>query len=294
MSGHFRAFSFVDRIAPARDTSRIEGSYVIPAGLETFPSSLAAEAVGQLAAWGAMKAVDFERRPIAGLAGRIDLLDAAEPGQVLQLAAEIESVDAEAVAYRGCAKVDGTEIIRLEECVGPMIPVVDLDDPEELRERFALLCGPGVGPGGFDGLPHFVLHPVARESGSWARAAFQVPTSAPIFADHFPRRPIFPGSLLVQVCLELAGALAGEIPRPAASKWRLQSVLDVKLREFILPGKSLELEARLKQRTDASAMLTIRIRAGEDASGGASKDVVGSARLLLGLETCQRAQESCP
>ena len=42
MSEHFRAFSFVDRISPARDDSRIEGCYIIPSGLDDFPSSLVA------------------------------------------------------------------------------------------------------------------------------------------------------------------------------------------------------------------------------------------------------------
>ena len=60
-----------------------------------------------------------------------------QPGQVLQLAADIESLDVEAMAYRGSATIDGTPIIRLEECLGPMIPVTDLDDPVLLRERFA-------------------------------------------------------------------------------------------------------------------------------------------------------------
>ena len=81
----------------------------------------------------------------------------------------------------------------------------------------------------------------------------------------------------MQVCLELAGGLAGEIPRPAGSQWKLQSVLDMKLREFTPPGKNLELEVRVKERTDTSAiMLMVRIKAGEN--------VVGSARLLLALE----------
>ena len=40
-----------------------------------------------------MAAVDFERRPIAGIAGRIELLSPVRPGQVLELSAEIETVN---------------------------------------------------------------------------------------------------------------------------------------------------------------------------------------------------------
>jgi len=54
MDPHFRAFSFVDRITSVNGGNKIRGCYTIPSGLKDFPSSLAGEAVGQLAAWAAM------------------------------------------------------------------------------------------------------------------------------------------------------------------------------------------------------------------------------------------------
>ena len=272
MSEHFRAFSFVDRITSVQKGSRIQGRYFIPPGLKDFPTSLAAEAVGQLAAWASMEATDFERRPIAGLAGRIDLLGAARPGQVLELAADVESLDAEAVVYRGLAMIDGTVVVRLTDCVGPMIPVIDLDEPTALRDRFTLLRGPGAVPEGFRGLPPLSLHLAEGEIGQCKQATFNVPATAAMFEDHFPRRPVFPGSLLMQKLLELATALSAEIS-PAPRRWRPQTILNMKLREFIPPGKSLELEARLKQSANESARVTIGSRAG--------KEVVSSACLLL-------------
>ena len=274
MSGHFRAFSFVDRITSLRDGSRVEGCYVIPAGLSAFPPCLAAEAVGQIAAWAAMKDADFLRRPVAGLAGRVDLLGEALPGRVLELVADIESLDEEAISYRGTATMGGAPIIRLQDCVGPMIPVVDLDDPDALRNRFALLSAMGVPAGGFPGLPPLPFHRIGGEPAVSVRAAFAVPASAPFFPDHFPRRPVFPGSLLMQACLELAAALVAEVPPPARGEWRLQSVLNMKLREFIPPGKELLLEAKLKQRTANSLTLALDARSGDE--------VVGGARLLAG------------
>jgi 3-hydroxymyristoyl/3-hydroxydecanoyl-(acyl carrier protein) dehydratase len=279
MSEHFRAFSFVDRIFPGHSASRIEGSYAIPAGIREFVPSLAAESAGQLAAWAAMNATGFQRRPIAGLAGRIELLGIPQPGQVLELAASIETLDDEAMAYGAVASVHGKPVIRLEECVGPMIAVTELDDPAALRARFEILCGSGATPGGFRGLPDLALEPVGGEKGSWAQAALQIPESAPLFADHFPRRPVFPGSLLMEMTLKLAASLASEIPPPPAGKWKLQSVVGMKLREFIPPGKRLDLEARLKQRTDSSVTLMIGARA--------ANEVVGSARLLLAPEAGQ-------
>src|SRR5205823_12701396 len=99
---------------------RVRGRYTIPSNVESFSPSLVAEAVGQLAAWVAMSALNFERRPVAGLAGGIELLGAVHPGQTLELAADLETVDQEAVAYGGTAQVDGVIAIRREHGGGPM------------------------------------------------------------------------------------------------------------------------------------------------------------------------------
>ena len=103
MDGHFRAFSFVDRITSVQPGVQVRGLYQIPPGIAEFPLALAAEAVGQLAAWSAMARLDFKRRPVAGIANSVELLSPVRPGQTLELAAEIEEVDFDAVAYCGTA-----------------------------------------------------------------------------------------------------------------------------------------------------------------------------------------------
>jgi len=101
MDGHFCAFSFVDRITSLERGVSIRGHYAIPSKVDAFPASLVAEAVGQLAAWAAMTAVDFSHRPVAGIASTVDLLSVVRPGQVLDLAAELESADTDSVGYCG-------------------------------------------------------------------------------------------------------------------------------------------------------------------------------------------------
>jgi len=266
MHERFRAFSFVDRITSIRPGVRIRGKYAIPSAVEAFPSSLVAEAVGQLAAWAAMSAVGFERRPfVAGLAGSIELLAPVRPGQELEMTVELESVDAEAAAA-----VDGSPVLRLHNCVGPMLPQEDYDDPRLLRDRFELLCGPGAAPGGFGGVPTLPLRYVGGETGQCARAQLQVPASAPFFADHFPRRPVFPGSLLMHENMQLAALLATEIPVPTDHpRWVLQTVSNLKLRAFIPPGATLELAAKVTEQSVDSAAVAVETRMGGRVGGGA-------------------------
>src|SRR5947209_13457097 len=148
------------------------------------------------------------------------------------------------VAYHGVAAVDGRPILLLHDCVGPMIPVADLVDPSAVRQRFQLISGPGAATGVFEALPILPVERTEGEKALWSRATLQVPSSASWFGDHFPRRPVFPGSLLMQTLLELAATLAAEIPKPPQGQWMVQSILDMKLREFISPGRVLDLEAR--------------------------------------------------
>jgi 3-hydroxymyristoyl/3-hydroxydecanoyl-(acyl carrier protein) dehydratase len=270
-SGHFRAFSFVDRITSLETGARICGSYDIPPNLPAFSGSLAGEAVGQLAAWAAMAAVNFKSRPVAGIAGVIEHLAPIKPGQQLEIFVDMESVDDEAAAYRGGASVSGVPVIRLQNCVGPMLPVEEFDDPQALRERFALICGAGASPGAFGGLPDFQFQRTDGETGKNVRATFQAPDAAPFFDDHFPRRPVFPGSLLMQIKLELLVLLAAEIS--SAGAWQLQKISDMKLRAFISPGENLELEARLVERSENSAVVSVESRN--------AKRLVGAARALL-------------
>ena len=270
MDDHFRAFSFVDRITSVQRGAPIVGSYTIPANLDSFPLSLVGEAVGQLAAWAAMAVVDFKGRPVAGIAGKIVFLAQVQPGQMVDLTVNMESVDDDAAGYGGVAHVNGIPVIRLEHCVGPMVPVDQFDDPQALRDRFALLCSTGATSGAFLGLPPLPLTPEGGESGQWKRGILQVPASAPFFGDHFPRRPVFPGSLLMDSSLKLASCLVTEMPAPVrGGKWVVHAVSDLKLRTFIAPGATLHLEARLQEISATSAVLTVETRNKHRAVGGA-------------------------
>jgi 3-hydroxymyristoyl/3-hydroxydecanoyl-(acyl carrier protein) dehydratase len=271
MDGHFQAFTFVNRITALEPGTSIRGNYFIPPHIENFSQSLAGEAVGQLAAWAAMAGVDFKRRPVAGIAGKIELLSPVRPGQTLDLHVQLESIDEEAAAYQGEACADGIPVVRLQNCVGPMLPAEDFDDPQSLREHFTLLCDKGSMPGGFGGISALEFSRNGGETGKSARAALQVPSSAPFFADHFPRRPVFPGTLLMNLNLQLAAMLVAEIP----GRWELKMVSDVKLRSFIPPGEQLELEAKLGAQTENSLMVIVETRK--------DKKLVGGARVSFAL-----------
>jgi 3-hydroxyacyl-[acyl-carrier-protein] dehydratase len=155
-----------------------------------------------------------------------------------------------------------------------MIPVADLDDPEALRERFELLRGPGAAPGAFRGVSPLQLDYEQNGSAESVRATLHVPESAPFFADHFPRRPVLPGVLLMHSNLETVSMLASKLPAPApGARWVPKALSDVKLRAFSAPGEILDIEARLSTRSEVSAVVNVDTRKG--------KRVVGGSRVRL-------------
>lgn len=268
---HFRAFTFVDRILAVQPGVSVRGQFNIPAKQPEFSLSLVAEATGQCAAWSALAAVDFKSRPVAGIAGLVEMLAPVHPGDTLELTAVIESVDADAIAYAGTASVNGSPVLRLHNCVGPMLPVEDFDDPQALRDHYALLCGAGATPDAFGGVPDIVCEQTGHEPGQLIRGRLPVPAAAPFFHDHFPRKPVFPGTLLMRSKLQLVGKLAAEVPLPAnAREWKLQNVSEMKLRAFIEPGEVLDLEAKLIEVAGTNLSILVESRRGKRLAGAAT------------------------
>ena len=260
MSPHFAAYSFVDRITELEPAKRARGMFAVPAELPAFSSCLVAEAVGQLAAWVSMAHIDFRGRPVAALATETRFSGDAIPGRALDLAVEIADCDEEMVAYSGAAFVDGRRIVELIDCLGPMLPVADFDSPDALRERFELLLDGGAAPGRFGGvqLPDVTI--VEHVAGASIHATLDVPTSAPFFGDHFPRRAVFPATLLLDTQIRLACELARGAPWRKDSEPRPLRVTNVKVRAFTLPGQRLELSVDLAVPVDGVAKATLGAR----------------------------------
>jgi 3-hydroxymyristoyl/3-hydroxydecanoyl-(acyl carrier protein) dehydratase len=257
MTAHFAAFSFVDRITEFIDGTRARGFFWVPQGIQVFPSCLVAEAVGQLAAWVAMSKVDFRGRPVAALATETRFLGVVLPGDVLELAVEIEDCDDNMVAYGGSAFVEGRQVIELKHCLGPMLPVDDFDAPDALRERLSLLRDQGAPRGRFPGVDLPETVPTEHVPGRSLRANLKVPREAPFFADHFPRKPVFPATLLLDAQIRVAAQLVEKTCGPQFASPVATRLTHFKMRAFIAPGEEVELEATLSSQDALAARVKL-------------------------------------
>jgi 3-hydroxymyristoyl/3-hydroxydecanoyl-(acyl carrier protein) dehydratase len=281
MSDHFAAFSFVDRISELTPGKHARGWFEVPQQVAEFPSCLVAEAVGQLAAWVAMDKVGYRGRPVAALATETRFEGDVAAGDLLELDVGIEDCDDEVIAYGGWARVNGRRVIELRHCLGPMLPVEDFDSSEALRERFALLRGRGATPGRFRGLAPVAVSVDSRVPGKSLQATLNVPERAAFFGDHFPRRPVFPATLLLDAQMRLAVELANSSDlRPGTGVLAPSRMTNVKMRAFITPGQQVGINVEMLAAPDEGAGATIALSAYVAERAVATARVELSARVL--------------
>lgn len=259
MSGRYAAFTFVDRITALVPGVSARGTFHIPARAGAFPSSLLAEATGQLAAWVAVSKLGFRLRPVAGIAHETVYRGAPGAGDTLETEIRIDSCEDDAVAYQGWARIGGAEVLELRDCVGPMLPLEAFDDPADMRTFFATLCDQGAPPDRFPGVEPVPLRPLENEAGKFATAQLDVPVAAAFFDDHFPRRPVFPGTLLLDRMTTLASGVVAEAANGARPT--LRRVTDVKLRTFTEPGARLTLRATVDEVAQHAVVAVLEARA---------------------------------
>ena len=161
--------------------------------------------------------------------------------------------------YAGAARGAGGEVVALQRCVGPLLPMDAFDDPAAVRARFAALRSgsPRAGtdlPESDIVQPH--VSPIELGDGT-ASSRLRVPAAAPFFADHFPRRPVYPASLLADALSQLAAPLAAQALDVEPSHLHVSRLSDYKVRAFSPPGQLLELTAESRGARGETASIRV-------------------------------------
>jgi 3-hydroxymyristoyl/3-hydroxydecanoyl-(acyl carrier protein) dehydratase len=274
-------FLFVDRILEFEPGKRALGvSHVTSnaaflrgegSGGGSVPSCLIGEALGQLGAWVVMEANGFTLRPVAGLVGAVEIFGQARAGDPLLLHTTIDSLNEDSVVYHAVATVRGAKILTLENSLGPLLPMEQFSDAAQVREQFLAIRPDASGPSlpveappvtnrdGAESPDYSFDRIVSRQSGKEVVALKNIDGSARYFIDHFPRKPVFPLSLLLQCLLELGQELLTEDSGAHAPRQlRPVALRNVKMSQFVHPGESLLATVRVKERSDARARLGFR------------------------------------
>jgi 3-hydroxymyristoyl/3-hydroxydecanoyl-(acyl carrier protein) dehydratase len=264
-------FHFVDRILeldPGRHAlgvKRVTSSdcFVRPndGGVQILLSSIVGEALGQLGAWSVLAAKEFAVRPVAGVVGEVAITGEAAVGDSILLDTTIDSMTDEAVYYHAEATVEGTTVVRLANALGPLLPLEDFNDPDEVRERFARLCrpddpmtAPWTGNGAAEPFDLSFDEILSFEACEEATAVRTLSGGETFLADHFPRKPVLPLSLLLESLLQLGRKLL----EGGGVRYVPNGARKVKMSRFVEPGSSLLAKVRVAERNAENALLKFR------------------------------------
>jgi len=272
-------FLFVDRILYSVPGERINGIKHITAddhylsqddnGRFYFPSSFVGETLGQLAAWNVMKSGNFTKRPVAGVAACATLYRPAYVGDTLLLESVIDSLDDVVVQYHSIARVGNEIIFTIDGALGPLLPMEDFINEDEVRRQYAELDRPGEWSNVSSmSLESLNLNPqrsatsfsfdaiLSSDPGVRLSAVKKISRAASYFPDHFPNKPVLPMTVLLECQLNLAREF---IKRAAFEKsYVARELRRIKMNEFVYPGDVVTCSLSVKSQDESALVLSFR------------------------------------
>lgn len=230
-----------------------------------FPSSLIGETLGQLTAWNVMKANHFSLRPVAGVVSAAHLKKHAYLGDTLHLEAEIEQLDEAAVLYHSKASVNGEEIVRVEGALGPLLPMETFIESTVVQQQFEALLAPNdclknketTTPVSTDYSKLIAYDKITDVLPQQSLVAEKkIDPKAPYFADHFPRKPVLPMTLLLESKLQLARYFLTTLP--FISKFSFVALRKIKMNGFVHPNDQIFSYLTLKEKAAHQLVLAFK------------------------------------
>ncbi|MGL5743311.1 MAG: hydroxymyristoyl-ACP dehydratase [Legionella sp.] len=276
-------FLFVDRIVDLSPGHWARGIKHITAddafltadeqGRPCFIPSIIGETLGQLAAWNVMQCQGFTHRPVAGIAASASMHRSAYVGETLLLESFIDRLDDAVMQYHSEARIGNELVFRLEGALGPLLPMDNFIDLEQVQQQFAEIYRPGdwevmsnesVLVTDDDLLMKLNLPQVSMtfdrvrscQPGVSLVAEKRITRAAPYFPDHFPKKPVLPMTVLLECKLNLAREFVARAGY--ATSYTVSALRKIKMNEFVHPGDVLECFVTVKKQTEDELILAFR------------------------------------
>ncbi|KTC77905.1 hydroxymyristoyl-ACP dehydratase [Legionella brunensis] len=274
-------FLFVDRILQLSPGELIRGikhitqddAYLCSddTGRLCFIPSLIGETLGQLAAWNVMAFNGFTLRPVAGVVASARVHRPAYVGETLELESFIERLDETAVQYHSVARISNEIVFNVDGALGPLLPMTEFIDEQEVRRQFFEINRPGDWPQqncplsacqSIASVPVTCIPKlsfdriVASEPGVSLVAEKYITRAAPYFPDHFPKKPVLPMTVLLECKLNLAREFVALAQFDA--DYQVSELRKIKMNEFIHPGDIVVCHVKVKQYDAQQLILSYR------------------------------------
>ncbi len=231
------------------------------------------ESLAQAAGWLIAASTGFGRRGLPLSIDTVQLVADPRPGAPAVLHAEVAAWRDGSAIIRAQARCGRTLLAAVEGGICALVEAEQLEDPAATRATYEGLlrnggkvrCGAGTAEP--PGAPAIEAADGRRGRGTWVVAG-----GSGLFADHFPRLPLLPGSLQVQALVELARAVGAAGGGPAGPPTRLGQV---RFRRPVRPGDRLLLDVETVERTPARLMLSGRAWVGDERAASIGQIQIG-------------------
>jgi len=298
-------FLFVDRICELDRGRRVRavkniswyGDFLeeIFPGLPVFSPVIAAEAAAQALSWLIVEAKDFSVKPLITVLDSYTCSRHVQPGDQIEMEGLVESFQPESALAHARILLNKRPAAEINHGVCYLYPLDELQDPESARRQFQNLTenkAPRPATALIkSGLPHSAgTVPAARpwvdriieyEAGKKIVGIRNVTGTEDYFNDHFPRRPILPGVIIMagltsaaQLLLEPVLAATGLDHKKAV----LKQAKKIKFRKLVQPGDQLLLEAVLLSFNPQESSLRARALIGDTVAATLSADFLHLSR----------------
>ena len=255
---------------------------IVP-GFPVMPRSLTIEVISQLISWLVICTKDFAVKPVAVMTDSTKFFEDVRPGDQMLIKAEIKSLHDEDALCAGSVEVDGKVVSELENGVCAFIPMEELEYVDMVKKRAYSLMGSRdlqqfiaetdlsiVEPGMFDNDSFFNLNLVDRvedlKTGEYIVGVKSMTMTEDFIVDHFPRRHVMPGTMIIESLVQLAEKLVQETIKNSSDsfvKILLKENKKIKFRKYVRPGDQIVMNVKLIDISDNTALVKAKVTVGD-------------------------------
>lgn len=283
-------FLYVDRITEYQPGKLMRGlknvtrseSYLFPApdGRRRLATMVVVEAAAQLGSWLAIADSRFTRRPLFLGEDLAEFQGAAYAGDMIDLMVELVRLEDDIVETIATASVNGKTIMKGQSSKGYLMPMEDFASPVEMKKRYDELYRPKFkdvkrvqGPVELTSSPFWGISKkqprelldgiVTHKAFDTVEAFKNVTRTETYFEEHFPRRSIVPGVVILGMACDASEHLIRQEVGPLGMTRRLELVklINGRFRKMVEPGDQCIVKAKTKRMllTDTGGKLSVGI-----------------------------------